>query len=368
MTKKIIYVTLINLLIIFLIFTVLEITWRAFFPEFRNCSSAQNVSHGKMVFQSKFMGINIRVPYDGYAVKIKNGVPLMLILGDSISYGYGTPYEDIYWRKFERLYNFTSNSGIQVLSFSGFGNRLSDSVDMMDLALSNNNKLVVKYIMYQFNFNDITPYNQTALKKRRHLRWLGGHLQWLEQSDLFLKVMAFKEHYLLGSVFYSFMNHYAQLIKYRRHGTCVERGIDALGAYSWTYGSKPFKLLSEQLWEDFYRSLVKLKGYSDKQNAKLIIFVSPLLYDIDTKGIHPFMNNNLDFRCATISPRERLFAIANELNIDIIDPKDFLKEAFEDRLKEGNFEPFFFNGDDNHFTPIASSYIAEYLYQYFVTH
>ena len=28
-------------------------------------------------------------------------------------------------------------------------------------------------------------------------------------------------------------------------------------------------------------------------------------------------------------------------------------------LRDGNFEPYFFAADDNHFTPLAANYIAE---------
>ena len=57
-----------------------------------------------------------------------------------------------------------------------------------------------------------------------------------------------------------------------------------------------------------------------------------------------------------------MFALWNfekNLDIKIYDPAPELKRSFESRLEEGNFTPYFFTADDNHFTPIAASYIAE---------
>ena len=130
---------------------------------------------------------------------------------------------------------------------------------------------------------------------------------------------------------------------------------------------KPFKDTSEKAWLHFEASLEKLKRLSDKINAKCLIVISPLLYDIDTQKIHPHYNiHNLDFSCATINPKERLSAIAKRLNIDIIDPTAYVKDHFEQIVREGNFEPFYFTGEDNHFTPVAAEYIAEYMLTYFV--
>ena len=47
------------------------------------------------------------------------------------------------------------------------------------------------------------------------------------------------------------------------------------------------------------------------------------------------------------------------LGIKIYDPAPSLKQSFEMRMREGNFLPYFFTADDNHFTPAAAEYVAE---------
>jgi hypothetical protein len=227
--------------------------------------------------------------------------------------------------------------------------------------LKSGNKLSIKYIVYQFNFNDIMPFDQADLKE-------GAHLTGIEHTALFNKFQTFRYKYLNRSVLFRVIQHYAGILKMKRSGTCEERGYDALTWYTWTFRAKPFKEQSDILWDKFTISLEELKKLSDMLHARCIIFISPLLFDVDTQHIHPYYNKlNLDFGCATINPRDKLRTISDRLTIDFIDPKDYLIKQFDLRVREGNFEPFWFTADDNHFTPAASQYIAEYIFHFLRT-
>jgi len=359
MIRKIVKVIAINFIIIALFLSLLELIFRELYPEFKGQISSESVSVGKRIFYTNFMGIKVRAPYEGYEIKYHNDTPIMLILGDSISAGYGTAYEDIYFRKLERLMNLSPGSKIQVITLAHFGNNLSDSLnDLKALLLKSKKEVSIKYMVYQFNFNDVMPFNQADLKE-------GRHLEGFEHTEIFRKFQVIRNKYFNRSVLLRVIQHYAGIMKMRRYGTCEERGYDALTEYTWSFGAKPFKEQSERLWNKFETSIEEFKGLSDMLNARCIIFISPLLFDVDSQQIHPYYNKlNLDFGCATIKPRERLLAITDRLKIDLIDPKDYLKEHFDLRVREGNFEPFWFTGEDNHFTPVASQYIAEYIYEY----
>jgi len=360
-TKNLAKILLINLLILIILFAFMEILFRAVYPEFRNHIFTETISLGKRMIFGNFNGASIRVPYPGYEKKINRQIPVILVLGDSISFGYGCGYEDIYWRKFERLLHITNSHPVQVISLSGYGNNLSDSARDLESSLSKSDmKLPVKVIIYQFNFNDITPYDRKSLQEK-------AHIVGFENTELFRKIALLRQRYLNRSVFLRVMQHYAGILRVKRHGSCEERGYDALGWYSYTFGGKPFKDTSELAWLDFEASLEKVKILSDKINVRCLIVISPLLYDIDKQKIHPYYNiHNFDFGCATINPRERLSAIAKRLDIDIIDPTAYMKDHFEKIVREGNFEPFYFTGEDNHFTPVAAEYMAEYMLTYFV--
>ena len=88
--------------------------------------------------------------------------------------------------------------------------------------------------------------------------------------------------------------------------------------------------------------------------------IKPETYDIDFMNAHPHFNYlNYNFDCATIDPRARFKKIERSLGIKIHDPAPALRHSFEMRIREGNFIPYFFTADDNHFTSVAAGYVAE---------
>jgi len=67
------------------------------------------------------------VPHPDYISNLNK--PLVLILGDSISHGYGKAYEDIYWVRLQRLMQLElGDNAPEFISLSYYGNQLSDSM------------------------------------------------------------------------------------------------------------------------------------------------------------------------------------------------------------------------------------------------
>ena len=230
------------------------------------------------------------------------------------------------------------------------GNNLEDSLRILKLFLLNN-KNNIKYILYQFNFNDIPPYSKkeivsnTPANKR--------------------KIGSLRYKYLQRSVFFRKLIFYRGLLKSKKNSNlaCDGRGILSLDQYSWSYGSKGFEEESKKAWIEFGKHLNDLKKISDKESSKLFILVSPLLTDVDRNKTAKYFNHkNLDFNCATINPRKKLNNFANENNIDVFDPTIYIGDLIDKRNNEGNFKNFYFPGDLNHFKSDISQDIANYLY------
>ena len=389
MTKSI----LSSLLATFLFFAGLEIVARLWFPEF----------HGQIHSHEKTLGVNYylskklpgRVPYPDYLSNLNK--PLVLILGDSISHGYGQAYEDIYWVRLQRLMQLELGAKApEFISLSYYGNNLNDSTKELKEFFHAHENLKVTEIIYQFNFNDIVSeaYSRAGLHKepvdavksgakvtaainnKDHDMALPTQSTAtagkknedeskfnLSGSDWFKKLSLWRSEYLNYSVFLRVAQHYAGAIVRKKSGTCEDRGLDALGPYTWTFGSRKYAKESEVLWQNFEEALSQLVSMSEQRHIKLSIVISPLLFDIDTVGVHPYYNYlNYDFSCATINPKERLASIARKLKVDLYDPTQFIKNSFEIRVAEKNFSPFFFTADENHITPLVSSLIADYLY------
>ena len=149
----------------------------------------------------------------------------------------------------------------------------------------------------------------------------------------------------------------------KSNNKCSERGLNAMGQYTWAFGHPDFKEESNREWEQFSKVLKSIHEFSISNNAEFIIFISPLLFDVDKNEYHRFFNkNNYDFSCSTISPLRKLIDISDTNKIRLINPTTYLKKRFEERIEEKNFQPFYFPGDENHFNAIAGEHISEFLY------
>lgn len=371
------------------LFGVLEWIARISYPEFKGQIHSATQTLGVNYFLAE--PVPIRTPFKNAPIKFDK--PLVIVLGDSISHGYGMAYEDIYWVRLQRMMQLSLGAQApEFISLSYYGNDLQDSIIQLEKFLSQHDKASVKEIIYQFNFNDIVPeaYGRQALQATYQTAVANANIAPATSSTTpppttsaephasphssstslpvsgasWSKTFAiWRSEYLNYSVFLRVAQHFAGKIVRKTTGDCSVRDLNALGPYTWTYGSKKYAVESEKLWNNFSIALGQLKKQADAKGAKLTIVVSPLLFDVDTIGAHPQYNYlNYDFTCATINPRARLANIARNLEVTLLDPTIFMQQSFDSRLREGNFTPFFFTADENHITPIAASLMADYLY------
>ena len=352
----------------------LELAARLAYPEFIGHIHSSSQTFGQKFYLAK--NPTMRVPTPNYDPSFEK--PLIIILGDSVSQGYGAAYEDIYWTKVQRL--LTLQFGDQaptIISLSYIGNNLNDSTRVLRNFLIQHPNAIIKKVIYQFNFNDIVPESYSreavqALKIREANRAKANEISppgpersspAPRQLSLVENMTAWRYEYLNRSVLFRLTQHYAGHLARKTSGTCKARGLDALGPYTWSYGSEPFLAESEQLWAQLAVGLSELQQTTDKLQATLSVLVSPLLFHVDTEGKHPYYNHlNYDFNCARIDARERLRKVASQLKISVVDPTEYIRTSFNSRIREGNFAPFFFTADDNHLTPLAAGLMGEYLY------
>lgn len=348
---SVVRVAVINLLVLVVLLGVAEGAARIWWPEMRGHVFSDSLSAGVRVERAPFHGYSVRVARPGAAVDVSR--PLAVVLGDSISNGYGTAYEDIYWVQAQRLLQDRGDVAPNFVPLAYFGNNLADSARALR-RLSAQPGLRIARVLYQFNFNDITPAGRTALQE--------GTAQGVTGAAWFRDFGRWRYEYLNQSVFARTLQHYAGVLARRTSGNCEQRGLDALGPYTWSFGSRARAQDAEAQWRRFEASLVDVQEVSVAAGASFSILISPLLFDVDRAGRHSYYNPlRYDFSCATIDPRQRLAGIAARLGIPLIDPTDYVRRGFEARVAEGNFSPFYFTADENHFTPAAARYVGEYL-------
>ncbi len=344
-------VTVINLLVLIVLLGVAEGAARIGWPEMKGHVFSDSLSAGVRVVRAPFHGYSVRVARPETGVDVSR--PLDVVLGDSISNGYGTAFEDIYWVQAQRLIQKRGGVAPNFVPLAYFGNNLADSAEALR-QLSADPGLRIASVLYQFNFNDITPAGRHALQ--------GAEVQGVTAAGWFKQLGRWRYEYLNRSVFARTLQHHAGVLARRTSGSCEDRGLDALGPYTWSFGSRNSAQDAEEQWRKFEASLVEVQKVSTKAGASFSIMVSPLLFDVDRAGRHAYYNPlRYDFSCATIDPRQRLATIAARLGIPLIDPTDYVRRGFEARVAEGNFIPFYFTADENHFTPVAARYVGEYL-------
>lgn len=344
-------IALVNLLVLVGLLGTAEVASRLAFPEFAGHIHSDTRTLGRQVWRAQVGDHSVRVPAPDHVPDMSRRAGI--VLGDSISQGYGTDYEDIWWVQAARLLNIGSDRPITFVALAAYAANAGDSLARLEEALAAR-PVDVDLVLYQFNLNDVNPHDRAAIQ--RTPAGASAATGWA------VTLARWRYEHLNRSVFLRVVQHYGGQLARNTSGTCESRGLDALGPYTWTYGSRPLKDEAEREWKAFEQRVEVMSTASKGAGARFAILVSPLVFDVDTRGLHPHYNHlNLDFSCATIEPRQRLQALAKRLDAQLIDPAGHLRAGFEARVAEGNFTPFFFTADENHFTPVAARYVAEFL-------
>jgi hypothetical protein len=329
---------------------------RVWFPQFKNQVTNEHYTLGKRFYMEERLGMPVRVPNQKDGSNEVQANRVILVFGDSISGGHGLAYEDIYWTRWQRLLEFEYKDPPEVIAVVAPGNNFVDNLAQMKTAVTRFKaaQIDVVGIIYQFNFNDITPYSKQDLLNLEHID--PAQRQWWKA------LVRFRLEYLNESVLQRVVSHYIARLFRANTEDCDKRGLSALGSGTWSYGARPFQNQAKQLWSDFEKEVFDVKRVSG--SIPFFILISPLLYDIDHENVHDetFSKTNLAWNCQTIDPRRELKRIADAAHVELVDPTQYIRRRFLARIEEGNPERFFFVSDDNHFNHLASMYFAEVSY------
>ena len=345
---KFIKILLFQFLYFFAIFLILELISIKLFPEYsqnqiykkiynKNDQGLSRVSKSKIQYFEYFKNLKIRSKNSKITGKYDENLNSIWLFGDSVTNGYGLKYTDTYYYSLEKFLN-SKNKKFNILAISEYGNNVDNIVNIVE----KNQKVFKKndFIIFQFNYNDILP--SSDIKK--------NNLIVKSEQGFFRKMIAvidpIRFEYLHKSTFIRVLTHYASITKRKTSGDCKSRGIDALGQYTYSYGSLNYLDESNVAWETFENKILKLKELTNKRDLKFIVLISPI--SIQLKNHQKLNFHNFNLKCSKINGREKILEVLKNNNIIFSDPLYFFKEATKIDTDEGNYEPLFFEYDTNH--------------------
>ena len=168
--KKLIINIILSITSLIIFFGIGEIACRAIYPEFKNHIFTPSMTMGKVFHKGEIFNIDQRIPSKSYVSSISNKKPVILLFGDSVTFGYGLAYEDIYWNYWKRIMRLNGND-TQIIKIGTYGYNFIDNIDNIQKTINTiqNNGIIRDKIIYQFNLNDIIPYTKQDLLNYKHM-------------------------------------------------------------------------------------------------------------------------------------------------------------------------------------------------------
>ncbi len=378
--------------IVLVSFAIFEVLSRAFFPKLSNnhvhktISKNHIISKSKNVFKEDYKGLEVRKSFKNYSnLEYEKNA---FVVGDSVSGGFGLEYQNTFFSLAEDMINQSFDEKIRFFSIGNYNNNLWDNLDVIN---ENQDKFNDgDYLIFQFNFNDLNFYNfrsyfeqqseqkkiifnNSIIEKNQNLLKENFKDYYNEtfRTNIFYEIVHFirintikvRREYLNHSTFLRVLQHYAGIIARNKSGNCEDRKLDALGQYTYTFGSKGFENESQVLWGLFENHILKINKSAKENNINFIILISPISILIEHQD---HINHvGLSIECATIDAHERLLNFFEKENIEYIDPTKKFNEYSINFYNEKNVVNLFHDFDTNHPNLNGSLLIAISILEYF---
>lgn len=345
---------------LFLFFFLLELLVRFIFPNFNenqifyNISEKKRVSKGINTHFDFFEDILIRVPEPNKKNLNLKSNRTIWVLGDSVTNGYGVRYNQTYYSYLKDFLS-SNNYNFNIIPNSFYGANLNDIVTTLEEKIQ---KHIIPndIIIYQFHYNDLTDLGKSNFK------FNNSRLPMKTKLDYVLnKTRQIRYEYLNKSTLIKVLSHYASTTIRKTSGNCSDRGLDALGPYSYSYWLKGYEIESKKTWDKFEKDLIKIKNFSLKNNAHLLVLISPISIQIK---YHENINKlNYDTNCGNKDARQLIVSLLEKQKIIFADPTEKFNIRSTEFYKENNFTPLFIQYDTAHPNDIGHYLMGLEIYQ-----
>ena len=240
-----------NLIIFAIIFILLEVCVRVFSPEYIGNIQSSTITGKFHKYYLEIEGSKNRVPSPDYSLGNFKNKDVFIVVGRSLTDGNSISYEDIYWVRFIRMLNLITQKNYHAFGITDFETAQEETVINATAKQLESMDSSIKHILFNFTFTSIKPKS----KEREAELWKEN----IKHHPLQRRFGEIRYKYFHYSALMSFLQINFKPLVHKRSGTCEERGLDALGEYSWTLGNKSLKEESESLWKIFENKIGSIK-------------------------------------------------------------------------------------------------------------
>jgi lysophospholipase L1-like esterase len=269
---------------------------------------AENIPHG----HGNFIGVPVSINAYGMrgaeiSIPKPAGVFRIVVVGDSITFGYGIPVESTYVKVLEGLLNRNTSGDRQyeVLNGGALGGSLSDYEHFLTEKAA---KLQPDMILVGLCLNDILVYSDSGAVSEAGAEWEGQRLTGTRRLSRFL---------LRNSQLYAFS--YTQLKAAMYSARIIDVNKERGGAFVTLTAPTTYQ---NEAWESSLRKLTKIIEFCRERGYRIGLVVFPMqmqLSDAELQFYHDKYHLRLGPEALSGEPQRRLQEFATRMNLAMVD-------------------------------------------------
>ena len=268
----------------------------------------ENIPHG----HTNFIGVPVAINSNGLrgneiSIPKPPNRSRIVVVGDSVTFGYGIPLENTYARVLERLLNENAvgKTKYEVLNAGTLGGSLSDyNHFLVDKAET----LQPDMILVGLNLNDILVYSESGAISEAGAEWHAHSVRWTRRPNRFL---------LRHSQLYMFC--YARLKSAMYSAGIIDvnkaRGLNFVTL-------TPPSTYQKDAWESSLRMLTKIIVFCRDRGYKIGVVVFPMQMQLSPHELQFYRNKyhlHLGAEALSGEPQQKLRKFATDMDIAMVD-------------------------------------------------
>lgn len=268
----------------------------------------ENIPNGHAHFSGVPVVINrYGLRGDEIAIAKKPNTVRILVVGDSITFGYGIPVESTYAKVLERLLNTEAAGKMQyeVLNAGTLGGSLTDYHHLLTQKAET---LQPDIVLVGLNLNDIVVYTEKGAVSDVGAQWHSGRLAWTKRLSRFL--LQHSQLYVFCFGRFKSSMYFSGVLDVNK-----ARGMNFVTL-------TPPSAYQKEAWESSFRMLTKIAAFCRERGYRLVVVVFPLEMQLSAEELQFYREKyhlHLGPEALSGEPQQRLRDFAAKTGITLVD-------------------------------------------------